>query len=1204
MNWANLPNDQEFEFGNINLVVGESGSGKTTLLDAVQTVLTAAYRGLFQFNPGQDEATQQGHKKIPRTLGSYILGCDDGAYARQFCDGYVALVFVPNKNEPCQVFSAILAARAHVEKVGETRSAREDTIKFFIVKHPIIREDFLIKGKSDKLIKLEDLAGNLAATYGREHVESFSEKREYLARLYGLFTNKLRSLKWRDAARSFSRFMAYKQIRDLNDFVMSEILEARDIGDTINKTSSMMRSLNEMEREAKHIQASTDLLSEANQLANGYKSEWGKYNLIGYSQARLLSNQLQAQWLMHNDQRESLELEKKNLEQETLELARRSKALSEQHIQLEAKKQGSEQAIKIDELRNRKHDRETYLASQGVKMIEELSNSILFSSYINEIILLMDLLAEKPGNKLRLESTLSNILNSVSALDIEWLHTLRQSVKENFFDSQLLEQYKDSSIEFDQLSKKILDAFDNTNGSAESFSDKVNQVTYHIEGEIKSLEERVENITNQINSLENNNRIRYPQSVEYAVKVINQYFPAAEVSVLCDHIEVLDKTWQQAIEGYLGGTRYNIIVAPKFEASASELVRSLKSVNAKIIQGSLAKKDSESISNIKSNSIIKLLKFSHPTAKHFMYASFANVEQVESSEKLRSVRRGITADGLGSAGYTMFPCSESIENLVLGKEARLRALQQKKEQKIELLKKLTDLRDVRSDYKNLRTILQTIKPISLSEVLRSVVSSLSEITEIEKLLAKLDQTEYQALLNSIKKIKEDLADLSQTEKDTERQIGAVDNQLKQLSASLKQLAITKDNALIKVDQCEKNLQSIQTIWIEFSATDEIEKVESNLDSVSDDLLKDLQEQRAKSEQRLDKRREQLRTKLTVYMENPVSMQKFSHSLDDVEYRTDEMFTEIVKIGNQLSSLLDQLNHHILANKKDKIDRIRKEFDHTFVTDLCQNVFSAVKEGRERLKERNKELENLSFGTDQESYEFMWDWVPEYKSYYDFFKEVIDSDSIFQTEMTEKSKKVRQQIEDMLLSTDQDRAYQNLQRICDYRNYRKYDILKKVPGKDPIRLSRYGTGSGGQLETPSYVIRAAGLSGAMEFHNEVSFRCVLIDESFSKMDEARSKRVIEYLTKNLQLQLIFVMPTRGAGPFEELVTHRFNIAKVSSTQLIGDLKTQVLVDARVMKRDNVAELISTHKQQLYRQAEIGFLQLLEDESSEPADSSVG
>ena len=106
---------------------------------------------------------------------------------------------------------------------------------------------------------------------------------------------------------------------------------------------------------------------------------------------------------------------------------------------------------------------------------------------------------------------------------------------------------------------------------------------------------------------------------------------------------------------------------------------------------------------------------------------------------------------------------------------------------------------------------------------------------------------------------------------------------------------------------------------------------------------------------------------------------------------------------------------------------------------------------------------------------------------------------------------------MLLDKDEHLALRELKRISDYRNYRRYEIFKEPLGKAPIALSTYGTGSGGQLETPAYIIRSAAVTSAFRFSEGTAHcRMVLVDEAFSKMDETRSREVIHYLTDTLGL----------------------------------------------------------------------------------------
>jgi hypothetical protein len=134
LNWANLPN-RDYEFSQINMITGESGAGKTTLLDALQTILTGTTAGLFQYNPGQEEATQQSRVKEVRTLASYVLGCDDASYARPHgAHGYLFANWVPEPGEKSRPFTALIGASAYLDVAGSKRTAKEEELVLAVVR--------------------------------------------------------------------------------------------------------------------------------------------------------------------------------------------------------------------------------------------------------------------------------------------------------------------------------------------------------------------------------------------------------------------------------------------------------------------------------------------------------------------------------------------------------------------------------------------------------------------------------------------------------------------------------------------------------------------------------------------------------------------------------------------------------------------------------------------------------------------------------------------------------------------------------------------------------------------------------------------------------------------------------------------------------------------------------------------------------------
>ena len=143
------------------------------------------------------------------------------------------------------------------------------------------------------------------------------------------------------------------------------------------------------------------------------------------------------------------------------------------------------------------------------------------------------------------------------------------------------------------------------------------------------------------------------------------------------------------------------------------------------------------------------------------------------------------------------------------------------------------------------------------------------------------------------------------------------------------------------------------------------------------------------------------------------------------------------------------------------------------------------------------------------------------------------------------------------------------------------------------MKTYGAGSGGQMETPSYVIRSAGLASALHFGEGAShLRTVMIDESFSKMDEARCKAVLDYLSGTQGLQVIFAVPTKSAGALHDHVDQILQVTKFLQERPRGELKTGVMVTATMLKKNPVAELWQRQRTAIENRAhQMTFLELM-------------
>jgi hypothetical protein len=211
--------------------------------------------------------------------------------------------------------------------------------------------------------------------------------------------------------------------------------------------------------------------------------------------------------------------------------------------------------------------------------------------------------------------------------------------------------------------------------------------------------------------------------------------------------------------------------------------------------------------------------------------------------------------------------------------------------------------------------------------------------------------------------------------------------------------------------------------------------------------------------------------------------QFCQSADAILFNIDYVnelgnanFRHVCDMRRQFDALYNRDKNHILAQRHQEIESLRTSFNNAFVSNLCHSIYQAINDGKRTLEELNKELEHHRFGADRERFRFGWEWVPEFKEYWQFFKAVMDSpnlgegETLFNMKLDEKHQRVRERLMSMLLDEDEQKALRELTRIADYRNYRRYEIYKEPEGKAPIALSQYGTGSGGQLETPAYIIR--------------------------------------------------------------------------------------------------------------------------------------
>jgi energy-coupling factor transporter ATP-binding protein EcfA2 len=1221
INWGNIPT-LEFEFGPVNLFSGGNGSGKTTAADAIQTVMTAAHENLFQYNPGQDETTQRGRGgKRVRTPSSYVLGCDDGSFARLVpTDGYLAGIFHPTSGETAEPFTALIGVRAWLDATGGTPVARQDGALYLILPGQELAMEELVREEQGqrRVFPLDRLTNELTKRLGRTGVERYDTKRGYLRRLYG-------ALRGRDdgvpeaeamaAARAFSRFMAYKPVQGIDRFVADEILERRDLGEAIRSVSSQLKTIHAMEAEATRLGESIEILGQAREQSRLYIDNWIESNLLDYIATRHEYAQREREQLDARRKQEEQHQRRGGFEEELVAVHQRGEQLHQRLVALEAQRLGIAELQQRDRLEQDRAKLDQALVAQAKGLLEQLDGlrgNLEASRDIVAALSEPELLTELPTFDLESLSLGRKLLERGGG-DLQ-IHDLLQ--RDLTGDLAPLEQQLDRARDQQAIHNRWRSHWHGGEAAAgEGTKPDLTNPTETLptsakEGVLQSprdaLAELVQSRRHKRDQLAlqqaakrkeierlQARRVNYPPHVERALEAIRGQCPEADPRVLCDHVEVTDPRWQAAIEGYLGGVRFAILVEAKHEATAIRIVRGLsgRDNRARVVQGDKAARDAER-SRVEPDSLIQVLSFDHAVARAYLTASYGNVVRVESAEQLRNTRRGLTADGMASGGYSMWRCDMDDGELVFGAAARERALTAKE---AELERIEAEWQASEEDAQRVQALLAAVdrlRPLEHGSRLAELLTMHREIGKLDALIERLELGEHQHFEEELAELRQREREYKQEEGGLNQQLGKLDKMGADLQRQLRLLDELQTGNREQVEQQAARIREIAAIWPDFMAEERLQLADQEAGEADPEQLLTL---KSEAERRLHSAERRMGELLQRHNQHCRPADAIPYAGYDGAYDT-PLFRAICALQGDIDRVFNILKNNILVEKHQQLRNLKASFNNAFVSHLCHAIYQAIQDGKRQIAQLNRELQHHSFGSDRETFRFASDWVPEYRDYARFFEEVVknpifdEAAGLFDAELSKRSTQVRDRIMEMLLDEDSDRALRELERIADYRNYHRYEIYKEVAGKEPIPLSEYGTGSGGQLETPAYIIRSAAVTSAFKFaEGRNHLRMVLVDEAFSKMDETRSREVIGYLTESLGLQLMFIMPTNKCGPFMDLISNEFVFAKIPAEQPRGQLTTRVLVDRRQCNQEKIKDLWAQHRRAVREQAEFDFME---------------
>lgn len=1204
MNWGQM-HSGTFPMGEMTLFTGATGAGKSTMLDAIQTVITGANKDILNLNPGQDEVSQgQRSKKVVRGIEAYAVGAEFSNFSRK--DGaqaYIAAVFRPNAGEEhLKPFTALVGVSARVEGTGATRQPKLESLALVIIDDAVLsHDDFVKDSETEECVAVDRIAKHLQTKYPRL-VDFNAKKTDYLCALFGRFRGRSSVTKEEatSAAKAWVKSIASRKIGDVHELVRDEILEfdEKQLHQDIASISGLMRQVRNLRQESIRLESNVSRLQELQAAILETCKAHEAHTTQGFYVAKLQLRTDESLIANLKAQIKTAEGEAEEAKGKITAWKSRIKAIDQLRIGLSAKLKG----IPVHHQKQELEDTLTKAVLNANIALKSLSESLLAAAQLQNVA--EKLISRKvPDGCQELSVSIQRLAEAYSKTDFTRLAVCQDRILEvAALDELNVGRLYDLVQAFSGVNQGIDEVVEALIGPNQSVSLALASQASVFE----TLKNRADDLVNELNRKKarlSQGQVTYPRITQAARRLLKEQFPASNVQVLCDLIEPKSEqsdTWQQAIEGYMGGTRFNLVVNVDYERACIDFLKS-KDINATVIQGSYCLKK-ESKVPIESQSIVHELRTANPIARAYLASQYGGVEKVADIETLRHTPRGVTKEGVASGGHSMYLC-EKVET-VFGQRARAQSLE-RVERDLETAKdEVKRLEDIQKELGEIKASLQWLKrphfdasllreQANLIEKSRETLSSL-DITEVKGLEEELKskETEIETFQTSITTAEQLIGSLSAKERTANESIDRITGE-KQMHLQDFELQIQRMKHLVDSNpklqypvlaaEAEQRLmQGSESLVSARARLGELSTKPAGLLASTREVLYDYNSQ-ARAEERFV-------NALVPFS----STQSF-----------DASYEALVKLSLSVATTLQGLQSVGLYNNRLELDNAVQSFHDVFTKQFCVEIKTRVDEGIRPLRQLNAELKNLKFGVT--SYRIDWSqWEPEFSEYLDFFEAVTllaDSsepmDLFGETKLSDKHVQIRDRLVTLLLDENQERATKDLMRIADYRNYRRYEIYNDTTSGGSVKLSEWATGSGGQLETPAYIVRAAVLTNRLKlFEKGPSLRMLVNDESFARMDDAHARAVLEFMRDKLDLQVLSAMPTQKSNALRNEFNREYCFTRMAPVEN-GELDFITDVDERILKTDKMRDLWERQRQIARERAK----QLFDAENPEVEPTSV-
>lgn len=640
-----------------------------------------------------------------------------------------------------------------------------------------------------------------------------------------------------------------------------------------------------------------------------------------------------------------------------------------------------------------------------------------------------------------------------------------------------------------------------------------------LSSKINELRIKISDITRQITILNHGQKV-YPDYLlevkDFITRELERtYEKPIRVDILADVIEVKDENWLNAVEGYMGNNKLNLILPPEYAKPAMELYQTLdpkKYYKAAVLDTERVLRDARPSLT---NSLAEEVEADSDYIKAYIAYLMGGVIKCSSTFELRQNKSGITKECVLYQGYKLQHINPRnyTEEAYIGRSAverRLRLLEQ-------------NLKELHSQKEPLDRQLRQLSELLQYEALQN---DLEFYEDKLKDIGNIRQNEQQRDEN-LRKIA-DLKKLNVDEWKAKKEL---------LEQILKSKSSQKDKAFGDYTVKEKEIKSIDDTILslneELIEKQKTYKFDAQKEEVFQSFLKEQE----------NKKTETIRNELTYRKQTAESQMAFEF---DKLLKKREAHRNVYayrglplteKKNDEYDALLGHLSSDMLAEFTEKAQEQAAQAIYHFKTDFIYKIRDSIKEVMQQKEDLNRILNQLDFGKDKYKFIITKNKGEDGKFYDMFMDENLEINphqltgnssnqmDLFSMQHEKDYSDLINELLELFMPPENsdtkalEEARMNMEKYSDYRTYLSFDMEQLVEGMPPMRLSRMlSKNSGGEGQNPLYVALLASFAQIYRINLKSNVRrrptprLVVLDEAFSKMDAEKVGSCIGLIRK--------------------------------------------------------------------------------------------